>query len=153
MGRGLHLLLWGQQCSLGWAGYACFLQEEWWLWKKTSVLMLQQKMGFQVESIQGRAFACARPPMPNMDWCPHRACWEFTLQINSVRQQVLSGQSPQGDCFLSNRVIWKVFVPPCQKHKSCHSYFWISRCPLGKKAHWLCHTPVRVTRWHHSELL
>lgn len=78
-GRGPHLLLRSQQCSLGWVGCARFLQEEWWVWKKTSVLMLQQKMGLQVESIQGHAFACAKP---NMDWCPHRACWEFTLQIN-----------------------------------------------------------------------
>lgn len=81
---------------------------------KTKIRMPQQKMGFQVESIKGQVFMCSKSPEPNMDW------WHFTapLMIHAAKKpQKAAGAGPcqrtERNCFLVNRVIWKVFVPSC----------------------------------------
>lgn len=91
---------------------------------KIKIQMLQQKMGFQVESIKGQVFVRSRSPEPNMDW------WHFKAPLmihtaNKLQKAAGAGarQRTKHNCFLVNRVIWKVFVPSCQKHKQCHVYF------------------------------
>lgn len=88
---------------------------------KTEIQMLQQKIGFQVESIKGQPFVHPGSPEPNMDR------WHFKASLmihaaNKLQKAAGAGarQRTKRNCFLVNRVIWKVFVPSCQKHKLCH---------------------------------
>lgn len=81
---------------------------------KRKIQMLQQKMGFQVESIKGQVFMCSRSSEPKMDW------WHFKapLMIHAANKlQEAAGASTHQrmkcNCFLVNRVIRKVFVPSC----------------------------------------
>lgn len=98
----------------GQAGYRPFPREGHRTRNKTKIQMLQQKMGFQVESIKGQVFMRSRSSEPKMDW------WHFKapLMIHATNKlQKAAGASTQQkmkcNCFLVNRVIWKVFVPSC----------------------------------------
>lgn len=100
--------------SFGYAGCRPFPQEGHRTRNKTKIQMLQQKMGFQVESIKGQVFMCSRSSEPKMDW------WHFKapLMIHAANKlQEAAGASTHQrmkcNCFLVNGVIWKVFVPSC----------------------------------------
>lgn len=100
--------------SFGYAGYRPLPQEGHETRNETKIQMLQQKMGFQVESIKGQVFVHSRSAEPKMDW------WHFKapLMIHAANKlQEAAGASTHQrmkcNCFLVNRVIWKVFVPSC----------------------------------------
>lgn len=100
--------------SFGYAGYRPFPQEGCRTRSKRKIQMPQQKKGFQVESIKGQVFMCSRSSEPKMDW------WHFKapLMIHAANKlQEAAGASTHQrvkcNCFLVNRVIWKVFVPSC----------------------------------------
>lgn len=100
--------------SFGYTGYRPLWQEEHRMRNKTKIQMLQQKMGFQVEPIKGQVFVCSRSSEPKMDW------WHFKVPLmihaaNKLQEAagVSTHQRMRCNCFLVNRVIWKVFVPSC----------------------------------------
>lgn len=68
--------------------------------------MLQQKIGFQVESIKGQPFVHPGSPEPNMDR------WHFKASLmihaaNKLQKAAGAGarQRTKRNCFLVNRVI------------------------------------------------
>lgn len=100
--------------SFGYAGYRPLPQEGHKTRNETKIQMLQQKMGFQVESMKGQVFVHSRSAEPKKDW------WHFKalLMIHAANKLqeatgVSTHQRMKCNCFLVNRVIWKVFVPSC----------------------------------------